>query len=75
MDADDLSRINDPLARGAIAAINRAAQRARREALATKTAIVVAQDGRLKWLADWRLTEQPAGQPGATDAAEGQVDQ
>jgi hypothetical protein len=37
MDANDLSRIDDPLARGAIAAIHRAAHRARREALATKT--------------------------------------
>jgi hypothetical protein len=74
MDADDLSRINDPLSRGAIAAMNRAAQRARREARATKTAIVVAQDGRLKWLEDWRLTEEAAGQPGATDAAEGRAD-
>jgi hypothetical protein len=70
MDADDLSRINDPLVRGAIAAIHRAAQRARREALATKTSIVVSQDGCLKWLADRRLTGGAAGQPGATDAAE-----
>jgi hypothetical protein len=70
MDADDLSRINDPLVRGAIAAIHRAAQHGRREALTTKAAIVVAQDRRLKWLADRRLTGGAAGQPGATDAAE-----
>lgn len=75
MDADELSRIKDPLARGAIAAINRAAQRARREALATKTSIVVSQDGRLEWLADWRLTDEAAGQSGAGHAAEGQADQ
>ena len=74
MDADELSRIKDPLSRGAIAAINRAAQRARRDALATRTAIVVAQDGHLKWLEDWRLTGEAAGQPGATDAAEGRAD-
>jgi len=75
MNADELSRINDPLARGAIAAINRAAKRARREALATKTAIVVSHDERLEWLADWRLTGEAAGQPGATDAPEGHSDQ
>ncbi len=74
MDADELSRIDDPLARGAIAAIHRAAQRARREALATRTAIIIAQDGRLEWLEDWRLTGEAAGQPGATDAAEGRAD-
>jgi hypothetical protein len=74
MDADELSRINNPLARGAIAAIQRAARRARREALATKTAIVVSRDGRLEWLADGRSTDEAAGQLVATAAAEGQAD-
>ena len=75
MNAGELPGVNDPLVRGAIAAINRAAQRARREAVATKTAIVVSRNGRLEWLGDVQLKGEAVGQPGATDAAEGQAGQ
>ena len=57
MNAGQLSKARNPLLPAALAAIKRAAQRARREALATGTAIVVSRDGRLARLEGKDMTE------------------
>ncbi len=58
---DQLVKARNPLLPAAIIAIQRAAQRARRDAMLTHTAIVIARVGRLVRIEAYQLREQAAG--------------
>lgn len=60
----DISEARDPILRGSLPAIRRAAQLARKIAIQTDTAIVVVKDGKLvRITADELRKQQSGGEP------------
>ncbi len=74
MNVEPISNARNPLLPAALAAIQRAAQRARREALATHTAIVISRQGRLVRLEEQDVREEAADHGQEVDRGAGQVD-
>ena len=61
MKADQLDKARNPLLSGAMEAIQRAAQRARKEALRTHTAIVIARGERIERI-EWNQLSDSAAE-------------
>lgn len=74
MNPEQVSMARNPLMPAALAAIKRAAQRARREALATHTAILITRQGRIVRLEESDIREQEDSKERAIGRSEGQVD-
>ena len=74
MNPEQVSKARNPLLPAALAAIKRAAQRARREALATHTAILITRQGRIVRLEESDIREQEDSKERAIGRSEGQVD-
>lgn len=66
MNTKDISEARDPLLSASVAAAKRAAEQARRQAVMTKTRLVVWRDGQIRYV-DPSVAEH--GSTDATDAA------
>ncbi|WP_058557266.1 hypothetical protein [Thiohalocapsa sp. ML1] len=67
MNTKDISEARDPLLAASVAAMRRAAEQARRQAVMTKTRLVVWRDGQIRYLDP----SVPDGAKDAADAADG----
>jgi hypothetical protein len=70
MNTKDISQARNPLLPASVAAMKRAAEQARRQALMTRTRLVIWRDGQIRYI-DPAMPEEPdaSGAPSKADAA------
>jgi hypothetical protein len=64
----DIAEARDPLLPASVAAMNRAAEQARRQAVMTKTRLVVWRDGQIRYLDPSVAEHGSTGATGTSDA-------